>query len=43
MSSNDFKTGMSIEMDGQPYKVVGTILPYLKFRNNVVHQNDTYA
>lgn len=24
VSSNDFKTGMSIEVDGQPYKVVGT-------------------
>lgn len=23
VSSNDFKTGMSIEVDGQPYKVVG--------------------
>ena len=24
VSSNDFKTGMSIEVDGQPFKVVGT-------------------
>jgi translation elongation factor P/translation initiation factor 5A len=23
VSSNDFKTGMTIEMDGAPYKVVG--------------------
>jgi hypothetical protein len=26
VSSNDFKTGMSIEVDGQPYKVVGTYI-----------------
>ena len=25
VTSNDFKNGMQIEMDGQPYKVVGVL------------------